>query len=614
MNGPRRLDKRRRLLAKWGWLSLLGSVAVVGIIMAVSQPADQAVPAAGADMESLTSVLSKSVKPETVPISFADVTDQMGMKFRHFPATRASVLPEDMGSGIAVGDFDGDGFDDVFFVNCAGNAVPGAALDRINGRSRLYRNDAGGRFVDVTGQTGVGFVGYGMGASWGDYDSDGDLDLYVTAFGANALYENNGDGTFVDVTHQAGVQDERFSAGSSWADYDRDGDLDLYVCNYVAFVYREKDRDIAERQYSTEQPYTLNPSAYLPQTNALFRNNGDKTFTEVAKEAGLEDSGGRSLSASWVDLNGDGWADLYVANDVSNNGVYRNKRDGTFADVGAASLAADERGAMGIAAADIDDDGDQDLLVTHWIAQENALYRNMTHDRLLGDSEGGRLWFMDEGDTLGFGQVALDMVGWATGFCDFDNDGRRDLWLVNGSTLERAADHSQLVAQRSFMMWNRGDDGFVDVAGASAPALDSPFVGRGGAQADLDHDGRVDLILGVHGGRPIVLRNESAGSGNFLRIRLRQSGGNTFALGARVAVAAQGRTQVAQMGASSSYLSQDELTLHFGLGDAPIIDSVSIMWPDGKEETHRDIEVNHVLELKHEATYPFHESFGTAPE
>ncbi len=182
-----------------------------------------------------------------------------------------------------------------------------------------------------------------MGASWADYDNDGDLDLYVTAFGPNALYENLGDGRFGDVTAAAGVQDDRFGTGCSWSDYDRDGHLDLYVANYVDFVYREADQRRTERQYATEQPYTLNPSAYAPQPNVLFRNQGDGTFEEVAEAAGVNDSGGRSLSASWVDLDQDGWVDLYVANDVSVNGVFHNKGDGTFDDIGAASLAADYR-------------------------------------------------------------------------------------------------------------------------------------------------------------------------------------------------------------------------------------------------------------------------------
>ncbi len=436
------------------------------------------------------------------------------------------------------------------------------------------------------------------------------------------MFENLGDGSFRNVTQERAVQDARFSAGCSWADYDRDGDLDLYVCNYVDFVFREQHRGLVTRQYAAEQPYTLNPSAYRPQPNALFRNRGDGTFEEVAAAVGVADPTGRSLSASWVDLNNDGWVDLYVANDVSNNGVFLNKGDGTFEDIGAASLAADYRGAMGIAVSDFDMDLDQDLLITHWIAQENALYRNMTLDPMLGSGAGNAgpalreaqsglrvgLWFMDGADECGLGQISLDMVGWATGFCDFDNDGRRDLWLVNGSTFERAEDHRYLKPQRPFIFWNRGGDGYVDVAAQTSARLARPFVGRGGAHVDFDRDGLVDLIIVVHGGPAIVLGNISAPTGHWSRIKLRQTGGNTYALGARVYITAGGRTQMAEVGSSSSYLSQDELTLHFGLGDAERVESLRIVWPDGTQEVHTDLPVDRERQFVH----PYVQSVGAA--
>lgn len=617
MISTRRIDKRRKLLAKWGWLSVLCTVIVAAGIAMLSRRSSEAVPAAGADIEGLTSVLTKEIGSERIPIRFEDITAQVGVSFRHMPFARASLLPEDIGSGVAVGDFDDDGFDDLYFVNFSGSVIPGAKQDEKMGRARLYRNINGESFEDVTDRAGVGFVGHGLGAAWGDYDGDDDLDLYVTAFGDNILYQNQGDGTFKNVASQAGVQDSRFSTGCNWSDYDRDGHLDLYVCNYVDFVFREGDRGASQRQYDTEQPYTLNPSSYAAQPNSLFRNNGDGTFEQVAESAGVADPKGRSLSASWVDLNNDGWVDLYVANDVSNNGVFLNKRNGRFEDVGPSSLAADYRGAMGIAVADFDNDLDQDLLITHWIAQENALYRNMTFDELHGGKKDERLWFMDEADAHGLGQISLDMVGWATGFCDFDNDGLRDLWLVNGSTLETPHDHTLLEAQRPFVFWNRGPEGFVEVARHTANALAQPFVGRGGAQVDLDGDGRVDLIMVVSGGDALVLRNASAPSGHWLRVKLRQRGGNTRALGARAIVEAGGLTQMAEVGSSSSYLSQDELTLHFGVGEAERIETLRIVWPDGQEETHRNLPVDQQLKLTHTPTYPLRiaaHSFHPFPE
>ncbi len=597
-----RSNKRHRLLVTWAIRSGVVCLLVIALAMASRRLDEQAV-VPGESVEGLTSRLTRELVDETPPIRFEEVTYELGIDFRHFPDERRSLLPEDMGSGVACGDFDNDGFTDLFFVNFAGSILKPPSSSGEAGRCRLYRNVGGKHFQDVTTNAGVGFGGYGMGAAWGDYDNDGDLDLYVTGFGRNALYQNRGDGTFRDVTAQAGVQDNRFSAGCSWADYDRDGDLDLYVCNYVEFVYREQDRGVLKQQYSTEQPYTLNPSAYAPLPNSLFRNNGDGTFQEVAASAGVADPQGKSLSAGWADLDNDGWPDLYVANDVSNNGVFRNKGDGTFEDIGPGSLAADYRGAMGIAVADFDNDLDQDLLITHWLAQENALYRNMTFDEMLGDETEGRLWFMDEADAIGLGQSSLDMVGWATGFADFDNDGQRDLWLINGSTLESAENHRLLVPQRAFVFWNRGQRGYIDVAEQASRRLSSEFVGRGGAQVDYDRDGRVDLVVLVHGGDAFVLRNVSSPTGHWLRIKLRQIGGNTYAVGAKVYLTTNASTMMAEVRSGSSYLSQHEQVLHFGLGQAKSVDSLRIIWPDGGEERHQDLSVDQELVFEHAAAY-----------
>ncbi|MEK7730831.1 MAG: VCBS repeat-containing protein, partial [Planctomycetota bacterium] len=529
-----RLNKRQALVFRWTGVSVGGVAVLTVAVAALARKEYHAVPSVGIGVEGVTSVLTKAVGRDEVPIRFENVSARMGISFLHFPAERASLLPEDMGSGVACGDYDADGFTDLFFVNISGSVLPGAVMDREQGKSRLYRNVNGELFEDVTDAAGVGFVGYGMGAAWGDYDNDGDLDLYVTSFGDNALYQNQGDGTFRDVTAQSGVQDSRFSSGCSWADYDRDGDLDLYVCNYVDFVFRESDRGLKVRSSAMDEPYTLNPSSYPAQPNSLFRNKGDGTFEEVAAAAGVANPTGKGLSASWVDMDNDGWVDLYVANDVSENGVFRNRGDGTFEDVGPSSLAADYRSAMGVAVADFDDDLDQDLVITHWIAQENALYQNMVTEDRAGGSTAGRLWFMDVADAFGLGQISLDMVGWATGFADFDNDGRRDLWMVNGNTLECVADHHALQPQQAFIFWNRGLRGYVEIAAKACPRLAKPFVGRGGAQVDFDRDGKVDLVWPTHGGEVIILKNISEPSGHWLRVDLRQRAGNRFALGARV--------------------------------------------------------------------------------
>jgi hypothetical protein len=254
---------------------------------------------------------------------------------------------------------------------------------------------------------------------------------------------------------------------------------------------------------------------------------------------------------------------------------------------------------------DFDDDGDLDLFITHWIAQENAVYRNM----LVGDRDPSvprRLWFLDAADQIGLGQIALDMVGWAAGFVDFDNDGRRDLWMVNGHTFEKTmGDKRVLIPQPPFIFWNRSPRPFVDVAAQSCPCLAEPFVGRGGAEADFDRDGRVDLALARHGGEPLILRNVSSSSGHWIRIVLRQTGGNTYAIGARAYVTVGTATQMAEVGSNPSYLSQGELVLQFGLGRADRIDQLRIVWPDGSDETHRDLSVDAELQFDHHShPYP----------
>ncbi|MEK7710834.1 MAG: VCBS repeat-containing protein, partial [Planctomycetota bacterium] len=418
MSSKPRPNRRRNLLVRWGGLSVAGTAVLAVVISLASRRERLVIAPAGTGTAGVTSILQRTAEDRDVPIQFEDVTGRVGVNFRHFPAVRASYIAEDMGSGLAWGDYDGDGYPDLFLVNLVGSVVTGAGNDAQAGRSRLYRNMNGERFEDVTEAAGIHFAGFGMGACWGDYDNDGDLDLYITAFGGNVLYENLGDGTFRDVTLLRGVQDSRFSSGCSWADYDRDGDLDLFVCNYVDFGFREGDRAVPDPEYA-EQPYTLNPNAYAPVANSLFRNNGPGRagsapgFTDVAAQAGVDDPKGRGLSASWFDMDNDGWPDLYVANDVSYNGVFRNRADGTFEDIGASSLAADYRSAMGLAVADFDNELDLDRVITHWLAQENALYQNMTREERASGATSGRLWFMDVADAFGLGQISLDMVGWA---------------------------------------------------------------------------------------------------------------------------------------------------------------------------------------------------------
>lgn len=597
------LTKRRRLLLRWGTVSLMACIGLGYVAFVVTSRVDPSAPAEDGSIEGLTSVLSREVTDDMVSFSFEDARVGAGIDFRHFPATRGSRLPEDMGSGLSWGDYDNDGDPDLFLVNFQGAIAEPVSDGTSLGRPALYRNEGNGRFTEVAKMAGVDRPSYGLGAAWGDYDNDGDLDLYITNYGPNILYRNNGDGTFSDVAASAGVGDGRFSAGCVWGDYNNDGHIDLYVTNYVRFTLQGADSEAIARQYGAEIPFTINPSSYPPEANALYRNNGDGTFSDVAHQAGVANPTGRSLGATWFDFDNDGLIDLYVANDVSANGVYHNLGDGRFADIGAQSLAADYRGAMGLAVGDYESDGDLDLFVTHWLAQENAFYENMFSDGFLDDRGERRLFFMDSAEMIGLGQISLKMVGWATGLADFDNDGFLDLWVVNGNTLEVAEDHSRLKPQRMQIFRHKPSAGFFEVAQRASPALEEPFVGRGGAHADYDGDGRLDIAVMVFGSQPRLLHNTSSGNNHWLALRLRQQGGNTNALGARVTVQTRDRVQLAQVGTGGSYLSQHHTDLHFGLGEAPGVDKLTVLWPDGHIEEYKQVKADQRLELTHNAKY-----------
>ncbi len=598
----RPIGKRWRLVLWWAGLSALTICVLAYVTFALTLRTDPGVMSPDGNVTGLTSVLSRSTPEDMTGLAFQEVSGASGINFQHFPGTRQSLLPEDMGSGLAWGDYDGDGDPDLFVVNFQGNIQPVAGRQDLPGRHALYRNDGSGNFVNVAATAGLDDPSFGLGAAWADYDNDHDLDLYITNYGANRLYRNNGDGTFDDVTEQADVGDTGFGTGCAWGDFDNDGNVDLYVSNYVQFAVESSDNKTLNRHYDSEIPFTINPSSYSPQQNRLYRNNGDGTFAEIAEPAGVADPSGRSMGASWVDFDNDGLVDLYVANDVSSNGVFHNLGNGRFADIGAESLAADYRGAMGIAVGDIEADGDLDLFITHWIAQENALFENLLSEDIRDSDDKRRLFFMDIAEINGLGQVSLRKVGWATGLADFDNDGFLDLWVANGHTLENSEDPTQLEPQRMQIFRHQPGAGFYDMSERAGLAMAESFVGRGGAHADYDGDGRVDIAVIAHGGKLRLLRNTTVNNNHWLKLRLRQRGGNTFALGARVKLRTGERTQYAQVGTEGSYLSQHDSDLHFGLGTSDVVDEIQIYWPDGSTtiETHigadRVVEITHIVE------------------
>jgi hypothetical protein len=593
------VNKRQKLLVKWSLYFTAGMLALISLAFFTEFGKDPAALNEDGSVEGLTSILDREVDDKMKQFSFTEIAKQAGIDFKHFPAQRQSLLPEDMGSGVAWGDYNNDGFVDLFLVNFKGNINDPKA----KGQHALYQNNGDGTFQNVTVENGLDRPSYGMGAAWGDFDNDNDLDLYVSNYGANQLYRNDGDKGFVDISSQAGVANTGFGAGVTWGDYNRDGLIDLYVCNYVEFINDSAMNTSMKKQYSTEIPYTINPSSYDAASNQLYKNNGDGTFTDVAKQAGVDNKEGRSLVAAWFDFDNDGYQDLYIANDISENGVYHNNQDGTFTDIGASSLAADYRGAMGLAVGDYDNDQDLDLFVTHWLAQENALFRNNVSMNWKTDDGKKKIFFVDEGEIMGLGQISLRTVGWSTSFADFDNDGLLDLWVVNGNTLQQEADNSLLKPQQLHLFRQEKDKGFYEISQYAGNELTHEFVGRGGAQADFNNDGKMDLAIMRYGDSPLLLKNTATHQANWIKFRLRQQGKNTRALGTRIKIRTGNQWQMSEIGAQGLYLSQNNTDVHFGLGDAAQIDEIVVIWPDGIEEKLENIAANQLLNLQHVASY-----------
>ena len=594
-----RLPRRKRRLLVTAGLAVAFVMVTAVVIPFAAGPEAPYRP--GESIEGLTAELARSLPPDYPRVTFTDATTESGIQFTHFYGRRTTQLPEDYGSGVAWGDYDGDGWQDVFIVNDVGPVTLTAEEMAVSpAKSVLYHNNGDGTFTDVTAASGIDFHGSGMGAAWGDYDNDGMLDLFVSAWGENAFYRNNGNGTFSNVTTSAGVGGKPgFWTAIAWGDFNRDGFPDLYVTGYVDYEYHESTGASA-LQYQTAVPTALNPSSFRPSRNLLYRNNRDGTFSEIAEHAGVLDSLGRSLAASWTDFDLDGWPDLYVANDVSDNTLYHNLGNGTFAEISRNALVADYRGAMGIAIGDWDGDADLDMFVAHWIAQENALYSNL-HSELaaLDGDHRNDIRFMDEADRYGLGQIALSYIGFATAFMDYDNDGDLDLFVANGSTFQQDDNPHLLEGMRDQLFWNRGpEDGFYDVSLVSGEHFSRELVGRGGAVADYDNDGDLDIIIVDNGGPAVLLRNEAGPANSWLEIQLEGSPRNTQALGARIRLVAGTTVQIREVGTQGSYLSQHSIVQHFGLGEHHAADTLEITWPGGEQTILSDVPARQILMVK----------------
>ncbi len=515
-------------------------------------------------------------------VVFTDVTREAGIDFVHSSGTRTHQLPEDMGPGAAWGDYDNDGWPDLYLVNQPGPWGAKAGDDAPY--SHLYHNNGDGTFTDVTLKAGVANRGgYGMGAAWGDYDNDGHLDLYVTNYGRSVLYHNNGDGTFTDVTDRAGVANHLWAMTPVWIDYDNDGHLDLYVTNYADYNLKSVPSGATAQEYGVNVPFTLNPASFRPLPNRLYHNNHDGTFTDVAARLGVANPSGRSLTSAFADFNLDGWQDFYVGNDIASNRMYQGLGGGRFKNITALSWTEDNRGTMGIAIGDYDRDGDLDMYLTHWLTQGFSLYENLWMEQ----QEHGPLHFSDVAEMYGCGEIAMGDAGWSTFFFDFDNDGWLDILAVCGSTLENKADTTQLIPERPFLFWSKGQDGFYDVArsGAAGSALRQAIVGRGAACADFDRDGDLDMIIMTNRGRPLLLRNDGGNRNHWLAVHLIGTRSNRSAYGAKVYLTSDGQRQFRQCGVAGSYLSQCAPEAWFGLGQNTRVEEIEILWPSGVRQT-----------------------------
>ncbi|HVU46854.1 MAG TPA: CRTAC1 family protein [Terracidiphilus sp.] len=510
-------------------------------------------------------------------ITFTDVTAQAGIHFRHNSgAYGAKYLPETMGSGVCILDYDNDGWQDILFVNSMD--WPGHTTNK--SYPALYHNNHDGTFTDVTRQAGLDIEMYGMGCAVGDFDNDGYDDIYITALGSSHLFRNLRNGKFADIAARAGVADSGFPTGAVWFDYDNDGRLDLYVAHYVEWS-QQTDQfcslDGKHKSYCT-------PEAYKGQSAHLFHNLGNGRFEDVTKRAGLYDPSSKSLGIALLDYDNDGWLDLLVTNDTQANKLYHNNHNGTFSEAGFAagvaySDAGRARAGMGTDAGDYDGSGGQSLVIGNFTDESISLYHN--------DGEG---LFTDQAATAGIAAPSAQSLTFGCFFFDYDLDGRLDIFAADG----HVADDISIVrpnlhyAEPPLLFRNLGAGKFAEVSASLGAALQRPMVARGAAYVDFDNDGDLDLVVNTNNGPARLFRNDNGNRNDLLRVKLVGTKSNRDAVGAKVTLTATGgMRQLAMVKSGSSYLSQSELPLTFGLGKPGTIKDVDleIAWPSGRKES-----------------------------
>ena len=540
-----------------------------------------------------------ATKPEktppvpVVPGHFVDITKKSGVNFQYQSShTSRKYLIETMGAGVALFDYDNDGRLDIFLVNGAPlqDPTPKGTIPKKSGPAywnRLYHQKSDGSFEDVTERAGLQGTGYGMGVAVGDYDNDGFEDLYVTAYGGNKLYHNNGNGTFSDVTDKAGVQGSGWSSSAAWVDLDNDGKLDLVVLRYLEWDFD----DIWCGEHKENARAYCHPDVFKPVSPLVYHNNGDGTFTEVAKQLGL-DKPAKGLGIAIADYDHDGYIDLFVANDSMLEFLFHNKGDGTFEEIGlAAGVAVDGDGrtfaGMGVDFSDFNNDGWPDVIVTDLANQRYALYQNN------GDGS-----FTYASQVSGIGRITMTHSGWGNRFFDYDNDGWKDLLVAQGHDLDTIEmNYPNLHYREPMLLAHNSGKTFVDVSRESGDVFQQFWVARGLAIGDLDNDGRVDAVVTTNDGPAFVLHNETPSQNHWLLLNLVGHKSNRDAIGTAVTLTTNATTQYATVSTAGSYQSSSDKRIHFGLGKETVVSRIEIRWPSGIIQVLKNVKADQLLRI-----------------